>query len=83
MTLEAKSSAQALEMLVGLSVELLLVLQSGHTALGLLSCTSQENQIKCSPSRPSAQGWVYVADDQFPRDLVPDLAEEASSLMVF
>lgn len=84
MTLEAKSSAQALEMLVGLSAELLLVLKWVTLLWGLLSCTSQEDQtIKCSPSRPSAQGWVYVADDQFPRDLVPDLAEEAPKLIIF
>lgn len=49
----------------------------------------EEDQIKCwcDPSRPSllasAQGWVYVADNQFPRDLVPDLSEEVPSLMVF
>lgn len=55
---------------------------------GLLGCTSGEDQIiRCwwNPSRPgllaSAQGWVCVADNQFPRGLVPDLPEEAPGLM--
>lgn len=50
MTLEAKSSAQALEMLVGLCLELLLGPAGWVTLLWrLLGCTSEEDQIiKCS-----------------------------------
>lgn len=83
--MEAKSSAQALEMLVGLSLELLWVLQarSHHSGLGKIrSSGAAVTQHTCS-----GLGMITIdnpfADNQFPRDLLPDLPEEDPILMVF